>query len=96
LPVPEPAEPAEPDPADPGDFFCMSLLEPDVLPDPAEPLELLPADEPLVPLVPPLPAGRSQAERVAARARAKARDKVRFMDGLLSKKPGSCNKRAGP
>ena len=37
--------------------------------------------------VPPVPAGRSQAERVAASARAKARERVRFMRELLSKAP---------
>jgi hypothetical protein len=73
--VPEPAEPLGLD----GAFFGAVL--PDVLPEPLEPLELLPADEPLAPLL-PLPAlvpSRSQAERVAASARAKARERVRFM-----------------
>jgi hypothetical protein len=76
---PEPAEPLGLD----GAFFGAVL--PDVLPEPIEPLEpleLLPADEPLEPLVAPLPAlspSRSQPARVAASARAKARERVRFM-----------------
>jgi hypothetical protein len=87
----------EPEPAAPlgldGAFFCAVL--PDVLPEPTEPLleplELLPAVEPLEPLVAPLPAlspSRSQAERVAASARAKARERVRFMRVAPFESPG--------
>jgi hypothetical protein len=71
----------EPEPAGLDGAFFGAVL-PDVLPEPVEPLELLPADEPLEPLVAPLPAlvpSRSHAERVAASARAKARERVRFM-----------------
>jgi hypothetical protein len=40
-----------------------------------------------------LPAGRSQAARVAARASAKARERVRFMVGVAPfGKPPRCNK----
>jgi hypothetical protein len=87
---PEPAEPAEPLGLD-GAFFCAVL--PEVLPEPIEPLEpleLLPADEPLEPLVAPLPAllpSRSHAERVAASASAKARERVRFMRGAPFESP---------
>jgi hypothetical protein len=74
---PEPAEPLGLD----GAFFWVVELLPEPI-EPLEPLELLPADEPLEPLVAPLPAlppSRSQPARVAARARAKARERVRFM-----------------
>ena len=67
--------PALPPAAPPGAVeprFCVESVEPLV---PAEPLELEPPEAE----VPPLPAGRSQALRKPARARAVTMERIRFM-----------------
>jgi hypothetical protein len=80
-----------------GAFFCCWLGWLDMPPDPVEPLELpLPvADEPLLLPLPALFPFLSQPASVAASARAKARVRLRFMDGSFPKKPAFLLQQSG-